>query len=216
VKNLNPKYAIWTILLVSVGIYLIYLFIFPIPDQTLKAYLIRLPTVVTVDLILFLLFDVWLWKCKLFHFWLVPFPNLNGTWKGIIKSNWKDEEESAQYLQIPVMLTIKQTFTYISCVMRTAEMRSQSFNEGFIIDRKNQVLKLSYSYESVPDQTIRNRSAKHIGSIYLDIMKDKNEMSLTGSYWTDRETTGSISLNFWKRERIEKIPEDFENHPMNK
>ena len=89
-----------------------------------------IPNVVTIDLFIILIFTKWLWSWKIFKGWLVPFPNLNGTWIGQIDSDWKNPETGASTPPIPVMLTIKQSLLNISCVMHTGEMKSYSFSEG--------------------------------------------------------------------------------------
>ncbi|MCI0365724.1 MAG: hypothetical protein L0219_17835 [Phycisphaerales bacterium] len=86
----------------------------------------------------YLAFTNWIWKWDKLQGWLVPFPNLNGTWEGRIHSNWKDAQGKKPG-PIPVILTIKQSFNRLSCVMRTVEMESHSYIEGFCIDEENQV-----------------------------------------------------------------------------
>src|SRR5438132_266731 len=68
------------------------------------------------------LFVAYGWRLPIFRNWLVPFPDLNGTWQGAIQTTWKDPETGKTPGPIPAILTIKQSFISISCVMRTAEM----------------------------------------------------------------------------------------------
>lgn len=153
-----------------------------------------LPTVITVDLLLAWIFSKWLWYMRIFQRWLVKFPNLNGQWRGHIQSTWKNAE-GHKLDPIPVSLTIKQSFTKLSCVMRTNEMTSYSFIEGFLIDPDKQVRQLSFSYSSRPLAIVRDRSEPHYGTAILDIV-DNPAKKLTGEYWTDRQTTGTIDLEF--------------------
>ncbi len=213
-KYLNRKIFIWLLLGVSIVFYLLYLLLFPLTEKALLNYLKPITIVVTLDTIVALIFAKWIWKCKLFYSWLVPFPNLNGTWKGIIKTNWIDEKTGKKPTPIPVILTIKQSFTNISCVMRTGEMNSYSFISGFVIDKKNQIFRLVYSYDSIPKQTVKDRSPQHFGTIYFDVINNGDKKELSGDYWTGRETTGSIELEFWKTEHLEKYPEELGNHPV--
>ncbi|WP_197485555.1 hypothetical protein, partial [Oleiphilus sp. HI0061] len=64
-----------------------------------------LPKVVTIDLLAIFAFTKWGWKFRLFRGWLVPFPNLNGTWVGFIYSDWINPETGEKPPRIPVMLT---------------------------------------------------------------------------------------------------------------
>lgn len=215
-KYLNQKIFVWLIIGTSVVFYLLCILILPITDETLFNYLKPITTVVTLDTIIILGFTKWIWKCKLLYSWLVPFPNLNGTWKGVIKTNWIDEKTGEKPDPIPVILTIKQSFTNISCVMRTEEMSSYSFANEFVIDRENQILKLVYSYDSIPKQTVKDRSHQHFGTMYFDIIYNNEEKELNGDYWTGRKTTGRVDLVFWQNKYVEKYPEELGEHPVSK
>jgi SNF family Na+-dependent transporter len=72
----------------------------------------------TVPLVLILaaFFVGYAWRWKIFRSWLVPFPDLNGTWQGVIQTTWKHPETGAIPAPIPVILTIKQSFTRIILV----------------------------------------------------------------------------------------------------
>lgn len=215
-KYLNRKIFIWLLLGISIAFYLLYILFFPVTGKTLLNYLKPVTTVVTLDTITAFLFVKWIWKCKLLYSWLVPFPNLNGTWKGAIETNWIDEKTGKKPAPIPVILTIKQSFTNISCVMRTGEMNSYSFISGFVIDKENQILRLVYSYDSIPKQTVKDRSPQHFGTMYFDVINNGDKKELSGDYWTGRETTGRIDLEFWKNEHLEKYPNELGEHPVTK
>lgn len=215
-KHLNSRTYIWILIGLSVLFYLGYMFLLPMKEMTLLNFIKPITTVVSLNVIFVYIFSKWLWKVKLFYDWLVPFPNLNGTWKGIIKSNWTDPETGNSPPPIPVILTIKQSFSHISCVMRTGEMTSYSFSSDFVIDKDNQVLRLIYSYDSIPKQTIRNRSSQHLGTIVLDIFLNEEKKELTGNYWTARKTTGRVELEYWKKEQISKYPVELGEHPVSK
>ena len=213
-KHLNVKFYIWILIILSIIVYVIYIFFFPIVQQTLISYLKPIPTIVTIDVIISAIFVRWFWKSKLFYHWLVPFPNLNGTWKGEIKSTWVNSDTGERPEPIPVILTIKQSFTSISCVMRTAEMTSHSFSSDFVIKNEEQILKLVYTYDSNPKETIKDRSVRHLGTISFDILTHNKKIELDGEYWTARKTTGTIELKFWKKELVSKYPNKIGKHPM--
>jgi len=147
------------------------------------------------------------WRWKIFQKWLVPFPNLNGTWQGTIQTTWKNPEAGITPTPIPVILTIKQSFIRISCVMRTAEMTSYSFLADFWLDGDEQIRMLGYSYHSNPLPSVRERSQPHDGTIVLELLGDPVER-LKGVYWTARKTTGIVSLTFRQSERLDELPTD--------
>ena len=170
--------------------------------------------VATFDLLLIGIFTKWAWKLRLFKGWLVPFPNLNGSWQGDILSTWVNPDTGQKLLPIPAILTIKQTFLTISCVMRTAEMTSYSYTADFRIDRDTQIRQLVYSYTSNPKQTVSDRSPAHDGTIVFDLIG--NPVSkINGNYWTARNTKGHIVMTFREKNLLEEFPSDAGQHPMN-
>lgn len=97
--------------------------------------------------------------------------------------------------------------------MRTAEMESHSYLEGFCIDKDNQVRRLCYSYTSKPKTTLRDRSTPHDGTMLFNII-GKFDIKLKGEYWTERKTTGTASLTFRTKTLLEELPADTPSHPM--
>jgi hypothetical protein len=146
----------------------------------------HISTAISINIILWVLFIKWGWKLKIFYSWLVPFPNISGDWKGIIKSNWNNEKK-----EIPVDIAIHQTFFNVQVQVKTEESRSYSIGASFDIDRGFQ--QLFYSYLNTPKATVINRSEIHYGSTLLYFNGFKvNE--LEGQYWTSRQTIGDIKL----------------------
>lgn len=153
------------------------------------------------------------WKWKIFADWFVPFPNLNGTWNGQIQTTWKNPETGEIPGPIPVILTIKQSFVRISCVMRTQEMESRSFVADFWIEDHDQVRKLAYCYTSKPNASVVHRSAPHDGTIVFDL-KGSPVTELHGQYWTSRKTTGTIHLKFYSEKLLDSLPPELGQHPL--
>ena len=152
------------------------------------------------------------WRWKVFKEWLVPFPDLDGTWQGLIQTTWKDANGNTQE-PIPVILTIKQSFGRVSCVMRTKEMTSHSYLADFWLDTDEQVRKLGYSYTSTPRISLHHRSPPHEGCIVLEIVGDP-AFKLKGVYWTNRKTTGEVTLVKRCKNRLDEFPDDLGTHPM--
>ena len=146
-----------------------------------------IPIVATADGIAYFVFTVWLWRWKLFQGWLIPFPDLNGTWQGRIQTNWRDAEGKTPG-PIPTILIIKQSFGRMSCVMRTGEMESHSYLEGFYIDKDAQVRRLCYSYTSRPKASLRERSTPHDGTMLFNII-GKPVHKLEGEYRSEEHTS---------------------------
>jgi len=139
---------------------------------------------------------------------------LNGTWQGEIQTNWKDSNGISPD-PIPVALAIKQSFGHISCIMRTGEMESTSFAEGFCIDKDNQIRKLCYSYTSKPKSNLRDRSTPHDGTMVFNIIGNPVH-KLEGEYWTQRQTTGVVTLTIRTKAVLDEFPSDLPPHPLSK
>jgi len=212
-KNLNVKAFIYILLFFSAILWFAFAFFGGLRLYNLWAFLKLFPNVATLDLLVWSLFAKWGWRWKIFQGWLVPFPDLNGTWQGNIRSNWTDKETGKKPPAISAILSIKQTFGKISCVMRTAEMVSHSYIEGFTLDRDKQIRQLTFSYTSRPKPSVKERSTPHDGTIVFDLI-GKPVSKLEGRYWTDRETTGEITLAYRGKELLEEIPDDFPPHPV--
>lgn len=169
----------------------------------------------TVPILLF----VWMgfvgyaWKWRIFRDWLVPFPDLEGTWQGTLQTTWIDPNTGESPGPIPVIVTIKQSFARVSCVMRTAEMTSRSYFADFWLDSDEQLRKLGYCYSSAPLPSVVERSQPHEGTMAFEIIGDPVE-KLRGNYWTTRKTTGEVVLTFRGRQRLDEFPSDLGDHPM--
>lgn len=213
-KNINFKAFIFITVVVSIAIYLIFLFTAGVENLRVVDYLLIVPKVASIVFILTIIFSKWMWKWSIFYDWLVPFPNLNGTFKGFIHSTWVDPYTGIKPEPIPCILSIKQSFMRISCVMRTAEMTSYSFSESFDLDKDKQMKRISYSYDSNPKSNVQQRSPKHSGTIKFSI--SENPLSLMGEYWTERKTTGDIELSFWKKDIAQIYPKELGEHPVGK
>ncbi|MCP1401041.1 hypothetical protein [Achromobacter insolitus] len=171
------------------------------------------PKVVSIDLLVVAVFVKWGWKLRLFRGWLVPFPDLNGSWVGHIYSDWKNPETGEKPPPIPVMLTVKQSFFHISCMMRTSEMESSSYSEGFLIDPDRQKKNVAYSYSSKPRLSLNERSVPHDGTAVFNIIESP-ERKLVGRYWTERLTRGEMVLKYHAEELLEELPKDLGEHPV--
>lgn len=212
-KNLNYKNFIIIILVISALVWWIIAQIKGINLSDLWILLKQIPDVAFVNGIVFAIFAKWGWRLKIFQGWLVPFPDLNGTWQGTIQTTWVDPKTNKSPDPIPVLLTIKQSFLNLSCVMRTAEMASYSFTEDFRIDHEKQIKQMVYSYMSKPTVNLSERSVIHEGTIIFDIL-GKPVSKLSGQYWTSRKTTGLIELTFREKTLLDQLPSDFSAHPM--
>lgn len=211
-KNLNMKPFLYILSAFSVLVLFVAALVQGFDLRNFLDVLRLIPIVATADGIAYFIFTIWLWRWKRLQGWLIPFPDLNGTWQGEIQSNWKDAEGKTLG-PIPAILTVKQSFGRMSCVMRTSEMESHSYLEGFCIDKDAQVRQLCYSYTSRPKATLRDRSTPHDGTILFNIIGQPIR-KLEGEYWTQRQTTGTVTLTFRTKKLLDEMPSDLPTHPL--
>jgi hypothetical protein len=162
-RNANLKVSLWILLVLSAIIWFLFAYFAGLDLSKISDFFGLIPEVITLDLIAITIFVKWLWRWKRFRGWLVPFPDLNGTWLGEIRSEWIDQEKSKKIPPIPAMLTVRQTFFYTSCVMQTKEMRSGSYGEEFQIDEERQIKQFIYSYVSRPKISLQEMRSGSYG-----------------------------------------------------
>lgn len=212
-RNVNLRIFLWILLGLSAIAWFFLAHFAGVDLSKLPEFLGLLPKVITVDLIAVMVFVKWAWRWKWLRGWLVPFPNLNGTWLGEIRSDWIDERTGKKVPSIPAMLTIRQTFFHLSCVVQTAEMRSDSYVEGFQIDDERQVRQLAYSYQSRPRLSLQQRSTPHDGTAVFEVI-ESTDRKLRGRYWTERKTTGEMEFCFRSSDILEELSAELGGHPM--
>jgi hypothetical protein len=189
----NIRVFAFVILGLAFGTYLIlFLLTQDLDSIDVNKALSHISTTISINIIVWLIFIKWGWKLKLFYPWLVPFPNLEGEWTGVIKSNWKDKSLDP----IPTTVSIKQSFFNIQVKIKTGESKSYSIGASFDIDQDRGQQQLFYSYLNTPRPGVRERSEIHYGSTVL-YFEGFAVSEMEGEYWTSRETTGEIKLTKW-------------------
>lgn len=154
-------------------------------SQTIKI-LAPAPSPFLIFLILYWVFDNWLWKWPTFR-WLfkISEPNLAGKWKGKLKSNTHDKE-------LYITLHIKQRWSKISIATAFDKSTSSSFSAS--IHCTKALPELIYNYDNIPHKRESETMTRHIGTTELRLI-DSN--TLTGNYFTsgDRKSDGWISVS---------------------
>lgn len=164
----------------------------------------QVPQAIAVYAILGIIFTKWIWRWKIFQGWLIKIPDIEGTWRGELKSDWINPETQKGIDPIPMILVIKQTFVNIRCALMTKESTSYSTTANLTFAHGSEGVFLTYNYTNRPKATIRDRSVMHDGAAILKIIKKPN-LALEGEYWTSRKTRGEISLTFESKELAEKF-----------
>ncbi|NQU99604.1 MAG: hypothetical protein HQ538_02600 [Parcubacteria group bacterium] len=198
-NNILNKNLIWVQIIVFLIIWAAILFFSGIDLKINWEAIKKLPSAVTIYILIVLVFIKWAWRLSIFEGWLVLFPNLQGTWKGTLQSTCVDPITKQKISSQSITLVIKQTFLNISCVMYADESSSFSNTAQINKDDDSGISKLSYNYTSHSKANVRDRSAIHDGAVILRVIT-KPKRKLEGVYWTSRRSTGDISVKFYSKE----------------
>ncbi len=162
------------------------------------------PSAISIYAVIALAFTQWMWRWRIFQGWLIKVPDLQGTWRGELKSDWIDPTTQQRIVPIPVVLVVRQTFSSINCRLMTAESTSYSTTAAINLAPDDKDLYLTYNYTNRPKATIRDRSAIHDGAAILKVINRPRRV-LEGEYWTSRKTRGEIVLNFESKSPVERF-----------
>ena len=142
-----------------------------------------IPTSSAVILLL-IIFDRWAWRWPYIHK-LVKRPNLRGTWKCELRSNYGGRADEA----IESYLVIDQTYTQI-CVRMLFD-RSQSISmSGGLVDEGGRCV-LYYVFRSEKNALEPDSNPPARGAADLKVSR-KPIIGLEGDYWMERGTKGTL------------------------
>lgn len=164
----------------------------------------QVPQAISAYAVIGVIFTKWVWRWKVFRGWLIKIPDLRGTWRGELKSDWVDPSTGKNIAPIPAVLVIRQTFSTIKCTLMTQESVSYSTTADINYVPNGEDLYLTYNYTNRSKATIRDKSPIHDGAATLKIIKTPHRL-LEGEYWTSRKTRGEMILNFKSKFLLEKF-----------
>jgi hypothetical protein len=145
-----------------------------------------------------LAFEHFLWRQRLLHGWFVKRPDLRGTWRVDLKSDWVNPETKKQIPSIQCFMGITQTFSKLHLHLMTPESESWSIAERICDSVKGNGYEIVGVYTNHPHLELRGkRSEIHLGAIVLDShgASQLRPDVLSGEYWTDRTTKGTMTLS---------------------
>jgi hypothetical protein len=135
------------------------------------------------------LFDRWLWAWPPFA-WFVERPNLRGTWRGELQSQWVDPKTQTNPPPIPAFMIVTQTSSTLYLRQFTGESESSTIAASVLKDHDD-AESVAVLYRNDPKVTVRDRSPIHFGGLHLRV---SGRDAMEGDYWTDRNTTGRLTL----------------------
>lgn len=150
--------------------------------------------VTAIGIILIGVFDKWLWKWNILRPWFVKMPNISGTWKASIDSNYINPETQEPQKNIEAYFIIKQTFSSIKIRLLTNESSSDLLGGELVEDKNNSRYSITGVYFNEPKQSKRSDSPMHYGALFCKIIINNNNILLEGEYWTSRNSQGEIKF----------------------
>jgi len=196
-RTINQEAATWVQIGLFAAIWIILLTIEGHTEISLRAFF-TIPHVVFLYTVVVLIFRRWVWRWGVFRGWLVDLPDLDGEWTGHIETTWIDPATGLGPGPIEAQLTIAQTFSEISCRLRTPESTSESTAALLSKGETNGEVGLSYVYSSRPSAQVKHRSEIHDGAALLEL-KPGPRPELNGQYWTSRKSTGDMRFAYQGR-----------------
>mgnify|MGYP001056846328 CR=1 FL=1 len=150
-------------------------------------------TAITVVGLVSIIFDRVAWKWRIFQGWLVSCPQVWGTWKVELVSDWINPQTGQNIPPIDATMVIRQTFSTLTSRLYTKESNSYMVTSKF--ERHNDgIFELVGVYMNTPQLNLRGvRSEIHYGALKLEVEGDPI-VAMSGHYWTDRGTRGTMKL----------------------
>jgi len=133
------------------------------------------------------------WAWRIFQGWYVKRPDLRGTWKVVLQSDWIDPETKKGIAPIVAYAAVRQSLTSLSLRLMTPESKSKLIAHSIDQDVDG-VYRLAGVYRNEPNIGLQGkRSDIHHGALSLEIYGIPPNC-LEGHYWTDRNTLGDMKL----------------------
>lgn len=155
------------------------------------SWLRPLSTVTGIVLLVLIAFDMRLWRLSFLRGWFVKRPDIHGTWRAVLRSDWIDSTGKATD-PIEGYLVARQTFSSLSLRLMTRESESELLAAEIICSSDN-TFRIAGIYRNEPKISFQDRSRTHYGAILLQILGTP-PATLRGHYWTDRGSKGEIEL----------------------
>jgi hypothetical protein len=186
-----PRLLVQTLVLLVAGVYLVSYLVRGLPTSELFAPIGAAGALASLFV---LAFDHFLWRVPKLGRRFSKRPDIRGTWRGRLASNWVDPKTQERIAPDPeVYLVIRQTFWSVTANLITKESKSCS-TTAIIEDDGCGQHQLVAQYRNTPRASVRDRSEVHHGSFKLDIGGEPVDR-LEGYYWTDRNTMGELDFD---------------------
>ena len=163
-------------------------------NQLSREYFLPYGFVVSILVVVVTIFERWIWAWKFLQGWFVKRPDLRGSWRVDLKSEWINPETGEKVAPIVCYMAVRQSLTTLSMRLMTAES-SSSLIAHEVVGENDGVFVVTGVYTNTPKLELRgDRSEIHYGALFLRVQGNPPK-SLEGHYWTDRNSRGSMRLS---------------------
>jgi hypothetical protein len=142
-------------------------------------------------------FEQVLWRQTWLHGWFVQRPDLRGTWKVVLQSDWINPENNRPIPPITCYVGVEQRLSELQMHLMTPESESWFIASAIRSAPSDSGYQIAGVYTNKPHIELRRtRSDMHFGALVIDTHGESNSRpeSLTAEYWTDRKTTGRMTF----------------------
>lgn len=152
-----------------------------------------------------LIVETWIWHWRILQRWSwFPVPDLRGTWKGTLVSNYQ-RLDGSPVPPIETYMVIRQSLLGISVRQFTFESSSELLSGGICSD-KDGVKHINGIFLNTPNMSVLERSPIAYGAFIYRVEGHPTD-ALSGRYWTDRKTGGDARFS----ERVPKTCHSFKD-----
>ncbi len=155
-------------------------------------------TVVGVLAVGALLMEKVLWRQPWLHGWFVQRPDLRGTWKVELQSDWINPETGTGIGPITCYMGVEQTLSTLQMHLMTPDSESWMVASSVRASPSETGFQIVGVYTNKPHVHLRSAtSAMHLGALIIDTHGSSalRPETLTGEYWTDRKTIGRMKFS---------------------
>ncbi len=162
------------------------------------AHLAPFSTVVGALVLTALALERALWRQPWLHGWFVQRPNLRGTWKVTLQSDWVDPATGASIPPITCYMGVEQTLSSLQMHLMTPESESWFVAHNVRPSPSENGYQIVGVYTNKPNVHLRSATSNmHLGAIVIDTHGESKAVptTMTAEYWTDRKTTGRMTFS---------------------
>ena len=148
-------------------------------------------------------------SCGIWYGWFVRRPDLRGTWRVELQSDWVDPATQEKVPTIVCYMGVVQSLSRLQMHLMTKESESWFIAESVTPSPNCIGYQIAGVYTNKPHTHLRgDRSEIHLGGLILNTHGRANRPeTLMGEYWTDRKTKAHLTLSA----RMPKVLTRFED-----